>query len=181
MADTLAPLIDKIGKGDRVSFTQLYEETSPRIRFFLIRMLGNIAVVDDVLVETYTSIWQGASRFSGKSRVLTWMFAIARNQALKEMRKNKKHKSLDEVAEPVAPEVREHELSDQAQVIRRALLTLSGKHQQILELSFFNDLSYPEIGELLEIPVNTVKTRVFHAKKALAKSLKHMSIDRHDL
>ena len=109
------------------------------------------------------------------------MFAIARNQALKEIRKNKKHRSFDEVAEPAAPEVREYELSDRAQVIRRALSTLSGKHQQVLELSFFDELSYPEIGEILKIPVNTVKTRVFHAKKALAEALQHMSIDRHDL
>ena len=57
--DGLAPLIDRIGRGDRSSFTQLYEETSPRVRFFLMRMLGNNAVVDDVLVETYTAILAG--------------------------------------------------------------------------------------------------------------------------
>ena len=66
-------------------------------------------------------------------------------------------------------------------IMKRAVATLSAKHREILELVFYQDLSYPEVAELLGIPVNTVKTRVFHAKKSFRDALSAEGITADDL
>ena len=70
---------------------------------------------------------------------------------------------------------------DRKRVVEQALLEISPKHREVLDLVFFHGLSYAEIGEILKVSVNTVKTRVFYAKKALYKILDEMGVKKDDL
>ena len=174
-------LMQRVVRRDRQAFEKLYELSYPRLRFFLLRMLRDPSMVDDVLVETYAAVWKSAGNYSGRAKVTTWIFGIARNLAYKELGKLRYHDDIDNfpnLSDHISPEA---ESSNRTQLVRMAMDQISDKHREVLDLAFFHDLSYPEISNLLDIPVNTVKTRIFHAKKAFEESLRKMRIYKNDL
>ncbi|MBU1568244.1 MAG: sigma-70 family RNA polymerase sigma factor [Proteobacteria bacterium] len=176
-----AVLISKIAAGDQEAFKRLYEQTYGRLRFFLLRMIGDPSMVDDVLVETYAVVWQDAAKFGGKSKITTWIFGIARNLAMKERGKQKFHDNIDNFPHLSGGAFPEMETANRNQKVKEAMTEISANHREVLDLAFFHDLSYPEISKLLDIPVNTIKTRIFHAKKALESSLRKMRIFKNDI
>jgi RNA polymerase sigma-70 factor (ECF subfamily) len=112
-------------------------------------------------------VWQDASRFELRSKVSTWIFGIAWRKALKALERQKRHdvpqESPDEVAGPdeVASALENREW------LARALGRLSPDQRLVVELTFFVGCSYQEIAEIADCPVNTVKTRMFHARHRL--------------
>jgi RNA polymerase sigma-70 factor (ECF subfamily) len=108
------------------------------------------------------------------------MIGIARNLAFKELRNRKPYESID--AHPDIPDEKAINGNHLAmkQIIKKALSLLSPKHQEILDLVFFFGMTYPEISQLLSVPVNTVKTRVFHAKNAMKKIMMDMGVEYDD-
>jgi RNA polymerase sigma-70 factor (ECF subfamily) len=113
-------------------------------------------------------VWKGADRFSGRSKVSTWIFGIARNKALDLLRREKRGARVPElklVSPDPAPGIERDEN------VRTALETLSTDHREVVFLTFYEGLSYGEIAQLLDIPEGTVKSRMFHAKKRLAEVL----------
>jgi len=174
-------LLKLASKGDEAAFRQLYDSTYGKVTFYLRRLISDENLVEDVLVETYTAVWKGAKSFKGKSKVSTWIIGIARNVAMNELRRLKTHEDLDahyEISDDSLPDT---ESFDRQGLMKKALLKLTPKHREILDLVFFHEMRYPEVSELLDIPVSTVKTRVFYAKDALKDVLKHMGVDKHDI
>lgn len=178
--DPLLPLLQQATGGDRESFRTLYEESCQRITVYLHRMVQDQNSIDDILVETYTRVWQKGSTFQGRSLVLTWMIGIARNLALKEISRRKYHKDIADHPELTAAPI-DKDGAERKKVLDRALALLSPKHREILDLGFYQDLPYREIAHLLHIPVSTVKSRIFYAKSALKTALDKMGIDKDDL
>lgn len=176
-----ARLMQEIVNRDRQAFQRLYDLSYPRLRFFLLRMLKDPSMVDDVLVETYAAVWKSAKNYRGKAKVTTWIFGIARNLAHKELSKLRPHDDIDNFPNLSNNTTPEPESSNRNQLVRMAMDKISEKHREVLDLAFFHDLTYPEISDLLVIPVNTVKTRIFHAKKAFEESLRRMRIYKNDL
>ncbi len=175
-------LLKLAAKGDENAFRQLYDSTYGKVSSYLYRLISDETLVEDVLVETYAAVWKGAKNFKGKSKVTTWIIGIARNTAMNELRKLKKpQEDIDahyDIADDSLPDT---ESFDRPGLIKKALLKLSVKHREILDLVFFHEMKYPEVSELLNIPVSTVKTRVFYAKDALKDVLEHMGVNKHDL
>nr|MCH9670135.1 sigma-70 family RNA polymerase sigma factor [Gammaproteobacteria bacterium] len=135
-------------------------------------------VVNDVLL----TVWQSAERFDPeKGRLSTWLFGIAHNKALKHLQRSRKHTvstvpvneetDADESHESRAPGSPDGAVSHQqlAGALRQALTQLSADHRAVVELTYFEDYSYQEIADVLACPVNTVKTRMFHARRRLAE------------
>ena len=179
--DENTALLQQVAGGDEVAFRSLYDRTYGRIHFFLTRMLNDPAAVEDVEVETYTAVWRGAAGFKGRSRATTWMIGIARNLALKELRKRRPAVNIDDLPHLSDGRVPDGEGSDRRRVVRQLLGDLSPKHREVLDLVFYHELSYQEIAELVGIPLNTVKTRVFHAKKAFDAAMQRRRIAKDDL
>jgi RNA polymerase sigma-70 factor (ECF subfamily) len=168
----LSGFVRLIAKGNEAAFTNLYNATSRSIFFYLIRFLQDRDTAEDVMVEVFTVVWKSAARFEGRSKVTTWLFGIARNQALQAIRKQRHHDALEDhedLADSQAPDLVES-LADR-EIVQRALRLISPKRREILDLVFFHDMDYGEIAELLGIPLNTVKTRVYYAKEALKQAL----------
>jgi len=168
-------------RGDDEALKTLYDMLHKKVYFFLFRILGEKEAAEDIMVETFTVIWKSAGSYSGRSSVSTWILGIARNLALDELRKRKFHDCVDDHPHIAGGEIPSMEQADRSRVIRVALDRLSPKHQEVIDLVYFHELNYPEVSELLGIPVGTVKTRIFHAKNAIRAALASLKVGQNDL
>jgi RNA polymerase sigma-70 factor (ECF subfamily) len=176
-ADGEAQLVERIGRGDRDAFRALYRAYFPRLARFLGRMTRNAPLIEEVVNDTMMVVWQKAASYDGSSKVSTWIFGIAYRQALKGLR------GLDEpvefAVEPLAgaEQEPEHAAVDKQlrQGVSQALEALPLEQRMVVSLTYYHDMAYQEIAETMGCPVNTVKTRMFHARQRLkAMLLPHM-------
>ncbi len=174
-------LIRRIASGDRAAMQVLYGRFHVRVFRFLVRLVGE-ASAEDILSEVFFDVWQQAGRFEGRSSVSTWLLSIARYKALSVLRKRRDVTLEPEVAEAIeddtdTPEVTVQKAS-KAAVLRRCLEGLSVEHREVIDLVYYHERSVDEVATILGIPENTVKTRMFYARKRLSDLLKAAGIDR---
>ena len=158
-------LLDRIRRGDRGAFSELYRLYHPRLYGYLRRLLPNPATVEEVLDDVMLVVWKDARKFRGDAAVSTWVIGIAYRKALTAMRAERRYQApLDRSADvsAVAGVSSHHD-----EWIRAALRQLSPDHRQVVELTYFSGFSYQEIATIMNCPVNTVKTRMFHARRRL--------------
>jgi RNA polymerase sigma-70 factor (ECF subfamily) len=166
-------LVRRVGGGDRLAFQALYRAYFPRLARFLDRMTRNVPLLEEVINDTMLVVWQKAASYDGSSKVSTWIFGIAYRQALKALR------GLDEPQESGPESAGEawHEpehafASLQLQRgVGRALDALPLEQRVVVCLTYYHGMAYQEIAEAMECPVNTVKTRMFHARQRLKDML----------
>jgi RNA polymerase sigma-70 factor (ECF subfamily) len=163
-------LIEDIARGDLRAFESLYRLYHPRLSRFLGNMLRRPQLVEEVLNDTMLVVWTHPDRFNGTSKVSTWILAIAYRKALKALRRCK-----DPIEDPDA-DLREsgepgpEQMLGQRQVrevLNRAMNGLSADHRAVVDLTYFHEIGYREIAEIMDCPVDTVKTRMFHARRHL--------------
>lgn len=175
-------LIAQIAAGNRLAMRAMFARHQLKVYRFVLRIVRDGALAEDVVSEVFFDAWQHAGRFEGRSTVSTWLLGIARHKALSACHR-RPTESLDcEMAQNVAdpannPEV-ELDRRDTGAVIRRCLSALSPEHAEIIDLVYYQEKSIKEIGEILGIPDNTVKTRMFYARKRLAVLVEAEGIDR---
>lgn len=166
-----AGLVRRIAAGDRRAFEALYRLYFPRLARFLQRMTRSTPLIEEIVNDTLLAVWRKASTFDGSSKVSTWIFAIAYRRACNSLR------ALDEPVEEGGDEReaieadrpdRQLEQARLAQAVGAALEALPLAQRTAFQLTFYHDMSYTEIAEIMECPVNTIKTRLFHARKRLA-------------
>ncbi len=139
-------------------------------------MLRPEHLVEEVLNDTLYVVWNQAERFNGTSKVSTWIFAIAYRKALKALSRH--DDPLPDAAEDdqpagdaaARPEAR-MSLAQARAAIDVALRALSADQRAAMELTYFHGFSYPEIAQIVECPTDTVKTRMFHARRRLKAAL----------
>ena len=162
-------LLARIAEGDRDAFRDLYLRYHRRLGRFLSRVTRGREDAEEVINDTLWIVWQRAGEFRNASRVSTWIMGIAYRRALKLIRRAATHArivSLDSGdTEPV--EMDALEAADRQQLLGRALATLPVEQRLVLEFTYYLDHSCEEIAEIMECPVNTVKTRMFHARRKL--------------
>ncbi|MDK9706420.1 MAG: sigma-70 family RNA polymerase sigma factor [Desulforhopalus sp.] len=176
-----AHLIERVTAGDADAFRQLYDLSYGKVARYVQKVAGDYGLADDIVAQTYTVAWQKSDTFRGNGRITTWLIGIARNIMFREFRKSKKYVPFEE--EYSAAETKSQfrvEIESTNAALKAALQSLKVNHREILELVFYQDLSYGEVSELVGIPVNTVKTRVFHAKQALKDVLEKQDINNYD-
>ncbi len=175
-------LMSNVSKKDETAFQQLYELTYKRVFQYIYRLTNNQETAEDLLIDTYTEVWKSSEKFQYRSKVLTWVTGIARNLAMNEFRKGKiKTCEVDEGISHPPDQFDNHGESETTQILQEALNLLPLKHREVLDLVFLQDMRYEEISQVMNIPVNTVKTRVFHAKDKLQKILTRMKVKKDDL
>jgi RNA polymerase sigma-70 factor (ECF subfamily) len=181
--DAVLGVFGGISEGNEEAFRQFYEMTHEKVFRYLYRFTNNRETAEDLLIETYTEVWKAAGSYRGASKVLTWVIGIARNLAMNEFRRSG-NKDFEITEETVAVSASQHHscaVSETGRIVAEALTRLPFKHREVLDLVFLQELRYEEIAVVVGIPVNTVKTRVFHAKDKLREVLKQMGVDRDDL
>ena len=175
-------LLKLAARGDEKAFRQLYDSSYGKVSMYLYRLVSDDTLVEDILVETYAAVWKGAKKFKGKSKVSTWIIGIARNIAMNELRKRKSpHEEMNSPYDIADDSPADREFFDRPLLIKKALSKLSVRHREVLDLVFFHEMTYPEVAELLDVPVSTVKTRVFYAKDALKVVLEQMGVNKNGI
>jgi RNA polymerase sigma-70 factor (ECF subfamily) len=175
-------LIKRIAKKDQSAIDVLFARYQLRLGRFMNRMVKNDAIAAELTNEVFMKVWRHAGTFSSRSAVYTWIYRIAHNEAISYLRK-RSDEALDEeaVLEIVdtndTPEVTIQK-TDKAAAIRQCLVSLSDEHREVIELVYYQEMSVREVSETVGIPANTVKTRMFHARKYLSKLLQDAGIDR---
>jgi RNA polymerase sigma factor (sigma-70 family) len=172
--DDDARLIERISRKDLRAFEELYRAYHPRLTRFLINILRRTHLAEEVLNDTMLVVWRRSDRYNGRSKVSTWIFAIAYRQALKALRRlDEPVEDRDAGARPSGEAGPEQELTRRE--VQKALLgainELSTDHRAVVDLTYFHEVGYREIAELMDCPVDTVKTRMFHARRRLKSKL----------
>jgi RNA polymerase sigma-70 factor, ECF subfamily len=174
-----ADWLRRIAGGDRAAFEKLYASYAPRVFRFLHRMLRDTALAEEATNDVLVEVWKSAARFEGRSAPSTWILGIARFRALNLLRgRRPPTESMDPGTEVALPEpagaVQDRRTRERR--LRTGMEQLSPEHREVLELTFFHGCSYREIAEIAQCPENTVKTRMFHAKRRLRPLLEQLGL-----
>lgn len=158
---------------DRVAFKELYLIYHRRLARFLMRITQQHELIEEVINDTLWTVWQKAASFRGASRVSTWIVGIAYRRALKALRRggNAMNTSIDEATLVATQPV----MDDEQQWVQQGLNELPLEQRMVLELAYLLGHSCEEIAEIMDCPANTVKTRMFHARKKMRRSLPRLA------
>jgi RNA polymerase sigma-70 factor, ECF subfamily len=174
-------LIKQIATGNRLALEALYGRHRVKLYRFLVRLAKNETAAEDILIDVFFDVWQQAGRFEARSTASTWLFAIARFKALS-ARRECQHLELgpdeDIIEDPSDDPEAFTQKVDKRKIIQRCLKLLSVPHREVIDLVYYHEKSIKEVGEILGIPDNTVKTRMFHARKRLSDLLVAAGVDR---
>lgn len=163
-------LVRQVAGGDRAAFHTLYKLYFGRLARFLNRMVRCSAMIEEVINDTMLVVWQKADSFDRSCKVSTWIFAIAYRQALKAINAGDEpvEADLDLHAGDVRLEPESIAMKQQmCEGVGVALDALSVEQRVVVSLAYYHDMGYQEIADTMGCPLNTVKTRMFHARQRL--------------
>jgi RNA polymerase sigma-70 factor (ECF subfamily) len=194
MADSKAParseddaedirLMQLVSGGDTAAFEQLVERHQALVAGTVARMLGSNSEVEDIAQQVFIRVWKSAGRYVARAKFTTWLLKITRNLVFNEMRRAKRHPHLPVQIEPEAEELPlkdeataapdaaflQHELQ---KAIEDAITRLPDTQRMALVLRRYEELSYEEIADVLELSVPAVKSLLFRARTELRERLK---------
>jgi RNA polymerase sigma-70 factor (ECF subfamily) len=166
-------LIRRIADGDQLAMRTLFARHRVAIYRWLLRLVGDEALAEDLLSDVFLDVWRKAATFEAWSSVSTWLLAIARYKALS-ARRSQPHAELnDELASTVADPADDPGLvlqkKNRAELLRQSLVKLSLEHGEVIDLVYYHGESVKEVAEIVGINEATVKTRIFYARKKLAE------------
>lgn len=168
-------LLSLIARGDKAAMKALYQRHEASLYHFIRSRLGDAFEASDVMQEAFLEVWRSAARYRGQSSVKTWLFGIARNKSVDRIRKANRMTLRDTPDETIPDDSPSPldviEAASDTQRVQECLKKLPQVQLNAVRLAFFDDLTYPEAAEVEGVPVGTIKTRIFHAKKALMHCL----------
>jgi RNA polymerase sigma-70 factor (ECF subfamily) len=175
-------LIGRIADGERLAMQVLFARHHVRVYRFVLRLVRNEAVAEDLVSDVFLDVWRQAGQFEGRSAASTWILSIARFKALSALRR-KGEQELDEAtAETIVDEADDPqatmEKKDKSEILRKTIASLSAEHREIVDLVYYHEKSVEEVAQIVGIPEATVKTRMFYARKRLGELLKAQGVDR---
>ncbi|MGI9455467.1 MAG: RNA polymerase sigma factor [Aeoliella sp.] len=183
-----AQLVQAALAGDRDAFGELVERYQDRLFNTLVRMLGSRDDANDVVQEAFVQAFVKLETFRGDARFYTWLYRIAMNMALSHRRRQRPTVSVEAVKDCVGDEPVDHDPGPDVQMIgtervaavQSALAKLGDQHRQILVLREMEGCSYETIAEILQMPIGTVRSRLFRARLLLKDELKSILPDEVD-
>ncbi len=175
-------LLNRIATGNQAALEDFYRVFEHSIYRYAHLKLNDPHEAADILNEVMLEVWNGARRFEGRSKVSTWVLGIARHKILDRLRARRPGTTdLESGAEIEDTDGRgPADLSaaaEQAREVRRCLQQLSDQHREVVYLTYYQGLSYPEIAVIADCPEGTVKTRMYHARKALQRCLERIQAE----
>jgi RNA polymerase sigma-70 factor, ECF subfamily len=175
-------LIRSIAAGDKQAMQILFARHNVRVFRFLARFVGDKSAAEDLVSEVFLDVWRQAGRFQDRSQVTTWLLAIARNKALSALQRRATEELDEEAVAAVEdtdnnPEVTIRTRQTSA-ILLNCLAQLSPTHREVVDLVYYHEKSTDEVAEITGVPQNTVKTRMFYARKRIAELMAAQGIDR---
>ena len=166
-------LLTRIAEGDQVAMRTLFARHRAALYRWLLRLVSDEALAEDILSDVFLDVWRQAASFEGRSSVSTWLLAIARYKALS-ARRRRTHAELDEAIVSTVPDMADDpevtlQKKNRAEAVRHSLARLSPEHREVIDLTYYHGKSVKEISEIVGINEATVKTRTFYARQKLAE------------
>jgi RNA polymerase sigma-70 factor, ECF subfamily len=166
-------LIQRAADGDQSAFEQLYSRYARPVFGLALRRLGDRGRAEDAVQETFASIWRSAASYRPeRGPGAPWLYAVARN-AIVDRARNRTEVPA-EIPDAATHDPGPGDLAEQGWVswrVHRALEELSEREREVIALAYWSGLSQSEVAEFLGIPLGTVKTRMFHARRRLGELL----------
>ncbi len=175
-------LVFRIGRGEQLAMRSLFTRYQLRVYRFVLRLVKHEGVAEELTNEVFMDVWRNAKKFEGRSAVSTWLLAIARNRSYSYLRKRRDEVMDDKFAERIHdgsdnPETATQK-NDKGMIMRQCMMKLSPEHSEIIDLVYYHEKSISEVSEIIAVPVNTVKTRMFYARKKFGVLLREAGLDR---
>ena len=170
-----AQLLRRIGEGDETAMAAFYREHGRVVTAHILLMVADRVLAEEIVQDTMLAVWRGAAAFRGEASARSWVIAIARRQARDRLR-GRRLRVVDDTflaGQPSPGPGPETTALDRAELteVTRAIGQLTLAHREVLGLAFGSGLGLPEIAEVLQIPVGTVKSRLAAARAALSRLL----------
>lgn len=168
-------LLQRVAVKDKVAFEKLYVRFYPQLTRYLSRLIRRPEMVEEVVNDTLFVVWEKAEQFQGRSKVSTWVTGIAYLKGIKaldrlRMQPEQQGENLTQ-AEDIEESQNLIARLGLGEWLASGLDKISADQRSVIELTYFSGYSYQEIADIMHCPVNTVKTRMFHARRRLAKLL----------
>jgi RNA polymerase sigma-70 factor (ECF subfamily) len=176
-------LLERIVNGDRQALRQLYSTYYHPLLRFIYRITGRLDLAQEGVNDVMLVVWRNGRSFGGRSSVSTWIMGIGYRKALKLLAASRRWTDrfaaapYDELIERSDASAEQSDDRDLRDLLDAALRHLSAEHRAVVELTYFYGCSYEEIAAIAACPVNTVKTRMFHARAKLKKVLPSLGKD----
>jgi RNA polymerase sigma-70 factor, ECF subfamily len=171
-------LIKAIAAGDHAAMRCLYTRHNDRVFRFIVRLVTDASRAEDIVSEVFIDIWSQADRFEGRSQVSTWILSIARYKALSALLAQRRRRlaELDDTAmeliEDTADTPEQSLLNQDCRAqLHTCLAQMSREHREVIDLVYYHEKSVAEVAKIIQMPRNTVKTRMFYARKRLGQLL----------
>ncbi len=171
-----------VGRGDTNAFEQLIERHQSLVTGTVARMLGSNSDVEDIAQQVFSRVWKSARRYVPRAKFTTWLLKITRNLVFNEMRRSKRRGHVPLQSEPGAEEVPLKDETNPApdaslleselqRAIEEAIVQLPKSQRMALVLRRYEQLSYEQIAEVLDLSVPAVKSVLFRARTELRSRL----------
>ena len=168
-------LIRRIAGGDQLAMQTLFVRHRVALYRWLLRLVCDEALAEDLLSNVFLDVWRHAAKFEVRSSVSTWLLAIARHKAMSALRRRTNDPLDDEMMAEIPDNADSAEVilqkQDDIAVLRQCLTQLSPAHREIIDLVYYHEKSIAEVAEIIGAPQNTVKTRMFYARKRVTELL----------
>ena len=180
---------------DNAAFEQIYYQYSARILNLIYRMTGSEEVARDLTQEVFVKVYENIGKFRGESQIFTWLYRIATNHTLNYLKREKRYKWLNLLDKPISEVLQENKIDNQfwavglprpdrqmekkqrEQIVWKLIQQLSPKYRVPYVLNRYENLSYQEIADTLNLSLSAVETRIHRAKKELVKKLNPIAND----
>ncbi|MFL6799120.1 MAG: sigma-70 family RNA polymerase sigma factor [Xanthobacteraceae bacterium] len=166
-------LIARVAAADRSALRILCARHQTALYRFVLRIVRDASLAEDILSETFLAMWRQAAEFRGQSSVATWLMSIARFKAISARRRRTECELDVTMAERIVDPGDDPEVlllkKSRAEQLREALSALSPEHAEVIDLVYYHGKSVTEVAQIAGIPEATVKTRMFYARKRLAQ------------
>jgi RNA polymerase sigma-70 factor (ECF subfamily) len=175
-------LVRRIADGEQLAMRTLFARHRVALYRWLLRLVGDETLAEDLLSEVFLDVWRRAASFEGRSSVSTWLLAIARYKALSALRRRSDEQLDDKMAATIEdtsdnPETIMYH-KDRSALVQKCLMQLSAAHREVIDLVYYHEKSVEEVAKIVGVPAATVKTRMFYARKRLSDLLKAHGVDR---
>ena len=168
-------LLQAVANADERAIEALYDAFADRLYGFGLRLLGDAGLAEELVQETFVRIWREAARFDpSRGAAKTFIYTVARRLAIDIYRRPSSRRLELVPEEPVRGHAED---VVNTVVVTQALASISPDHREVLELLHFQQLTQSEAAVVLDIPLGTVKTRAYHAVRAMRKALEEHGID----
>ena len=168
-------LVRDCQQGDRQALSRLVKDFEKPVYNVAYRILGNVDEAADVTQTAFLRVFENIQRYNPKFRFFSWIYRIAINEAIDQLNRRKRLEPLAETPGTDSPPdtVATSQLCNEVQV---TLMELNEDHRTVIVLRYFSDCSYRQIGEILQLPEKTVKSRLFTARQQMKKQLQQHGV-----